>query len=136
MPYTASYREEDGIVHVRVWGEATHDEHAAAREEAVRLCTVNHCSRMLVDLRELSTRRVTTLSCFSFGEAMAQESRGLRLAHVLPEEARSREDVRFTSTVEANRGVSSREFDSIDDATAWLLATAEFPERPVERGMS
>jgi len=34
---------------------------------------------------------------------------------------RSRGDVRFTSTVEINRGRSAREFDSIEEARRWLL---------------
>ena len=121
MPYEVSFDKIDRIVEVRVSGLATHDDHCAARDEALRLGQENRCSRLLVDLRELDTTRSSAMDCFTFGETLARSSPGVRLAHVLPKEARSREAVRFTSIVEANRGGLVREFDSFDEAREWLL---------------
>jgi hypothetical protein len=61
------------------------------------------------------------MGCFSFGEKVADSMRHLRLAHVLPGDDKSKADVRFTSTVEANRGILSREFDTVEKAQQWLL---------------
>lgn len=102
-------------------GSVTHEEHCAAREEAVRLCKSNECSKLLVDLRELCTDRSSTLSCFLFGESLAKEPQYLCIAHVLPKDPTSAKDIKFTSTVEANRGKSTREFESIAEAERWLL---------------
>jgi len=63
------------------------------------------------------------MSCFSFGESLAASPLHLRVAHVLPEDARSAGDVRFTSTVVANRGMPTGEFKSIEEARRWLLET-------------
>ena len=121
-PYSVSFDEEAGVVTVRVVGAATHKDHCMAREEALDLCRAKGCSRLLVDLRELSTERSSTMTCFSFGESLARAPQRLRLAHVLPKDLESRRDVKFTSTVEANRGMTSREFDSIEEAGEWLLS--------------
>ena len=121
MPFTVSFDQEGGIVTVRVSGEATHSDHRAALEGAQRLCRENDCSRMLVDLRELNTRLSSTLSCYSFGESVAQACPGARIAHVLPVDAESRGDVEFVSTVETNRGTLTGEFASVEEARNWLL---------------
>ena len=124
MPYEVAFDASDMTVTVQVSGEATHEEHCAARSEAVLLCQEEHCSRLLVDLRGLNTARSSTLGCFDFGRSFPQTSPPIRLAHVLPRDAKSRADVAFTSTVEANRGVSSREFETVDEARKWLLEGA------------
>jgi hypothetical protein len=109
------------IVTVRISGMATHDDHCAARNEAWRVCQQKHSSKLLIDLRKLNTLRSSTLDCFSFGESLAHATPRLRLAHVLPNDAKSQRDVKFTSAVEANRGVLTREFETIDEAKNWLL---------------
>lgn len=124
MPYAISFEMPDMIVTVRVSGEASHDEHYAARDEAMRVCQEKHCSKLLVDLRELNTAHSSIIDCFSFGESLAQIAISLSIAHVLPKDAKSKADVRFTSTVEANRGITSREFETIDEARKWLLEKA------------
>jgi hypothetical protein len=121
MPYEVSFDKIERIVKVRVSGPATRDDHFSARNEALRLCQENRCSRLLVDLHELNTEHVSTGGCFTFGESVVRSLPGIRLAHVLPKDARSREDVKFTSTVEANRGGLVREFDGIEEARGWLL---------------
>ena len=119
--YSVRFDEDAGIVVVRVAGDATHEDHCAAQQEAVRLCQEHKCSNLLVDLRDLSTRHSSTISCFSFGESLAAAPLNLRVAHVLPEDARSAGDVRFTSTVVANRGMPTGEFKNIEEARRWLL---------------
>ncbi len=121
MPYSVSFNKDDGIITIRVSGKVHHDEHFAAYEEALRLCQEHMCSRMLVDLRELNTSRSSTVGCFLFGESVAKASTCLRIAHVMPADAKSKEDVEFTSTVEANRGVLTGMFETIDEAKNWLL---------------
>jgi hypothetical protein len=61
------------------------------------------------------------MSCYSFAESLARSAQKIRLALVLPTDDKSKNDVIFTSTVMANRGASSREFESIDEAKKWLL---------------
>ena len=122
-PYTVSFDKSVWAVMIRVFGAASHDDHCAVRDEAIRLSQENECSRLLVDLRELITERSSTMDCFSFGESLAKATqyRYLRIAHVLPSDAESKQDVRFTSTVEANRGKSTREFETVEEAMEWLL---------------
>ncbi|UCE59245.1 MAG: hypothetical protein JSU63_17595 [Phycisphaerales bacterium] len=121
MPYNVDFDETDRIVIVQVSGAASRDDHHRARDEAWRLCRENGCSKALIDLRELNTSRASTLSCFTFGESVSQTAPNVRLAHVLPTDVKSKNDVKFTSTVEANRGLATGEFDSIEEAKRWLL---------------
>jgi len=120
-PYTVSFDEEARIVRVRVIGSATHEDHCAGMDDWVKLCESNKCSKILVDLRELSTDRSSKMDCFSFGEMLAGISQQLYIAHVLPTDAKSAKDVTFTSKVERNRGKTTREFSSIEEAEQWLL---------------
>jgi len=122
MSFIISFDPNDGIVTAKVSGKATHDEHYAARDEALRICRENDCINLLVDLRELLTDRSSAMDCFAFGESFAQMSPKARIAHVLPIDAKSREDVKFTSDVCANRGLLTREFETVDQARSWLLA--------------
>ena len=119
--YKVSFDEHAGIVIVQLTGEATHEDHSAARDDAVQLCLEKKCSKLLVDLRDLVTNLSSTLSCFSFGELLAKISPLLYIAHVLPTDAKSVKDVIFTSNVEANRGLLTREFSNVDEARHWLL---------------
>jgi hypothetical protein len=120
-PYAASFDEEANVVRVRVTGSATHEDHCAVRDEAIKLCETNGCLKLLIDLRKLCTERSSTMSCFSFGENLAKIPLRIRIAHVLPTDAKSAEDVRFTSSVESNRGKITGEFHNIQEAEQWLL---------------
>ncbi len=120
--YEVSFDNKVGVVTIRVVGPATHEDHCNARDEAFALCRTNGCSKLLVDLRELSTEGSSTANCFSFGESLANFPQYLRLAHVLPRDIKSKQDVKFTSTVEANRGKDTGEFESIEEARKWLLS--------------
>ena len=121
MPWSVTFDDADGIAVVRVWGEARPEDHWAAQNEAVRVCGEKRCSRLLVDLRELSTALSSTTDCLDFGQSLARKATSIRLAHVVPRDAKSKADVRFTSTVEANRGAVSREFETVEEARKWLL---------------
>jgi hypothetical protein len=121
MPSNVSYETGDGIVVVRISGDVGEEEHLAAREKAIRLCRENHCAKLLVDLRDLNTTRISITDSYSFGETVAKAISPLRLAHVLPQDAKAVMDVKFISTVEANRGVNADVFVSVEDARKWLL---------------
>jgi hypothetical protein len=122
MPYAVSFDDKDGIVYVTITEPAVKDDHYAARDEAFQLCQNHSCSRLLVDLHNLDARAITTTRCFIFGEALAKSPLHLRIAHVLPIDVESAAKVKFTSTVEANRGKSTGEFKTIEEARRWLLA--------------
>lgn len=79
---------------------------------------------MLGDLHKLDTEKSSTTECFEFGEALAQGdiATATRIAHVLPKDnPKSVKDVRFTATVDANRGRITGLFKTIDEAKQWLL---------------
>jgi len=121
MSYTTSFNKEDEIIEIRISGSATREEHYAALGDAIQLCQENGCAKLLIDLREMLSTRFTTTRCFTFGRSVADKPPFVRIAHVMPADAKSREDVRFVSTIEANRGIASREFETIDDAKTWLI---------------
>ena len=120
MPYEVSFDEDQGIVNVRVSGTATRDDHYGARDEAFWLCQQNGCSKLLVDLRELDTSGISTTGCFTFGVALSKTAPEVRIAHVMPANDKSSEDVEFTSSVAANRGKSTGEFKTVEEARKWL----------------
>lgn len=122
MPYNVSYDNNDKIVIVRISNIATIDDHFAARDKAFHLCKENKSSLILVDLRDMTFNDMTTLDCFTFGESFAKPFIGLRIAHIMPKDAKSRSDVRFASTVESNRGNLTGEFETFEEAKKWLLA--------------
>jgi hypothetical protein len=124
MPYESAYDEQKALVRIRVYGPAPHQEHEAARIEAVRLCSEHGCKRLLVDLRDLTTEKiVTTLSCFDFGTECQDVAlpESTRSAIVMPTDSEALKDVTFTINVALNRGVIIRSFQSVPEAEAWLL---------------
>jgi hypothetical protein len=121
MPYEFSFSERDRIVTVRVSGEVGHDEHCLVLNKAIDLCQKTHCSSVLVDLRELSTKLSSTMDCFEFGESLAKEALAVRFAYVVPRDPKSQEDAKFTTTVGVNRGIVCGEFETIEEANKWLL---------------
>jgi hypothetical protein len=120
-PYEISFCEQEQIVTVRLSGKVAHKDHCAARDAALQMCREKHASRLLVDLHDLDTSASTTSGCFDFGELLAQKAQHIRIAHVLPADAKSRTDVQFTSTVVANRGVWTKDFQGLEEAKKWLL---------------
>jgi hypothetical protein len=119
MPYSIFYNQSEDVVEVKISGAAPEDADNA-RTEAARLCGKNQCHRLLVDLRERVIPESITLRCFSFGVAVAHDLAGIYIAHVLPVNAKSRDDVEFTATVAANRGAVTREFEDAGHARKWL----------------
>jgi hypothetical protein len=123
MPYEVSFDKHDKIVFLRASGLVTHEEHEAARRQAAQLCRENKCLRILADLQELDTEKSSTLNCFDYGEALAQENipHLTRIAIVLPTDLDSSMDIQFVSTVSANRGRPTLQFKTIEEAKQWLL---------------
>ncbi|HUI92077.1 MAG TPA: hypothetical protein VLX68_07510 [Chitinivibrionales bacterium] len=121
MPFSISYDPNDGIVCVQISGDATHEAYCGFRDEALRMYREKSCSCLLVDLRNLVTSKSSILTCFDFGQSFAHVLPHLRIAHVLPEDEKSRNDVVFTSTVGANRGLISKEFMTVEEAKQWQM---------------
>lgn len=122
MSFYTSYDSDQGIVTVRFGDRTTRRDHYSARDEALRLCREHDCSLILVDLRNLDTHHYTVAGLFRFGESAAGVLRGLWIAHVLPSDIHSREDVVFTTSVASNRGALMAQFDNVEEATQWLLS--------------
>jgi len=125
MPYEVSFDEQDEIVQLRAFGLVTHEEHDAARRQAAQLCRENKSSKILSDLRELDTEKSSTLNCFDYGEALAQENipHSTRIAIVLPTDPDSTKDIQFVATVAANRGRVPLQFKTVEEAKQWLLGS-------------
>ncbi|MBN2210400.1 MAG: hypothetical protein JW709_03310 [Sedimentisphaerales bacterium] len=124
MPYEISADDDNQIVIARVFGRATRDDHHAAREAIARVCAEKQFWRALVNLQDLQTEGVvTTAGAFDFGKEVADDVRlkGVRMAHVLPRNDDSRNDVTFAVTVAANRGGVIGKFNTIKEARKWLL---------------
>ena len=121
MPHTVSFDQQNGIIKIRISGDSTKEDHYMARDKALKICQEKGCTKLLVDLRKLNTKTFSVIGCFSFGESVSLKSPNIQIAHVLPRDAKSREDIKFTSTVEANRGKSTGEFDTMAEAKKWLL---------------
>ena len=121
MTYTVLF-EREGFVSVSVSSPCTREDHYAALRQAVSLCQEHDCKRLLVDLHGLNTETFSIIGCFSFGETLAKSLDYLKIAHVLPVDSKARENVQFTSTVAANRGKLTADFEAIEEANCWLLS--------------
>ncbi len=122
MPYELFYDSDNGIVSIRIRGLLSRREHVEVRDGGFRLCYENRCWRILLDLREIDLGGFSTVEFYDFGQSVAAALPGVRVAHVMPRDNEAKKDVRFISTVEANRGVSTAEFESVERAREWLLA--------------
>jgi hypothetical protein len=60
------------------------------------------------------------MDCYAFGETVAGIKQRICIAHVLSKNPEARQNIRFTSDIEVNRGKMTREFDKVEDAKAWL----------------
>lgn len=122
MSFRVAFNEKTGIITVKIYGAASKREHLTARDKALRLCKSKQCSKVLVDLRKLTTMSLSTMGCFEFGKFVAQTVPIVQIAHVLPDDIASQKDVIFTSMVESNRGKITREFGSLKKARHWLIS--------------
>jgi hypothetical protein len=124
MTYSVFVDKDNAVVNVSVSGRASNAEHLAARDEALRMCREGGCLRLLVNLSDLDTAEMSTINWFELGESFARAKPRVAIANILPKNAKSRQDIRFTSTVASNRGLTSREFDTAEEAENWLLTRA------------
>jgi hypothetical protein len=121
MPYTVSYDEKSGVVRIQVFGVDKVDDHYSARDEAFELCKKNKCAKLLVDLSKLDIKSRGTFGCFLFGKSVVKKSPGIKIAHVLPSDVSTRNDIKFIQTAESTQGGCCREFDTINEALHWLI---------------
>jgi len=122
MAYEMSYDEQNGMVRVTGSGMVSKKDHYEAWKAAALLCQEHSCSKVLVNLRDLSTNSFSTMESFRFGEEVAMTPGFLHIAYVLPKPQKARENVQFASTVQANRGKSTGEFETVGEAMKWLLS--------------
>jgi hypothetical protein len=115
------FEEKEATVQVELSGDAGHEDHCTARDEALRMCADKNTTRLLVDLRDLNTVRSNVTQCFAFGESLASGAQGIRLALVLPANADSKMDVEYTTSVATNQGATTRNFETVEAASKWLL---------------
>lgn len=120
--FHTSYDDGAEIVLVRSVGGVSYERHVELLEQAVRLCQQRGWSRLLFDLRELTTPGIRAVDCFAFGERLAAIPQHLRVVNVLPSDDKAAHDLRFAGIVAANRGRPVREFVDLDAARSWLLA--------------
>ncbi|MBN2143481.1 MAG: hypothetical protein JW774_02550 [Candidatus Aureabacteria bacterium] len=120
MPYSVSFDEKMGIIGVAVSSPCEKQDHYDAMNRTLELCREHACSRILVDLRHLNTKQFTVTGCYHFGRTLAEQGVPCKIAHVLPDDGKSKEKVTFTSLVQMNRGVASCVFETMEDAREWL----------------
>lgn len=128
MPYEIAPLKTENVVRLRVFGATHLPELDAASSEALAMCRNNRCRKMLVDLKEMETSRfVSTIDWYEFGKRFARQGSRikLRVAFVAPVEAAALRDVRFISSVIANRGIINRELPHRKMALAWLMGGLE-----------
>ena len=114
---TIIFDAEHEFVDVRVSVESTREDRSTLRDIALQLCKEKNCSRLLVDLRKMNPSTVsTTMQSCRFGEELAKKSRGIYIAHVLGNDNKTNDKAYFASTVATNRGASTMEFNSIEEA--------------------
>ena len=121
MPFTVAFDPDTRIVMVKVSGRVSPQDHNKARSEALRVGRTNNSLKLLVDLRELITQDSSVMDCFAFGESFPLLSPIACIAHVLPKDENSKKDVKFTSNVSANRGLLTRDFETVAQAKEWLM---------------
>jgi hypothetical protein len=121
MPYIVEYDKKNKIVILQFSGDFNKKEHFSARDEASELCKENKCSKLLVDLSNLKVKNLSVFGCFEFGESVAKLFRCKKIAHVLPPDTKTKEDIDFICTVESNRFGWVEKFENMNKAIEWLI---------------
>jgi hypothetical protein len=129
MRYTVSFDQNDKLVILQISSTASFEDCCTARDEALRLCNEQQCSRLLVDARLLKNNRPSPADCYYFGESLSYTKLLIYIAHVMPTDVTIHEDIQFISTVAKNRGVISKNFATIDEAKTWLLEEIGKPKK-------
>lgn len=125
MKYEIKTDKANKTVLVRIYGPAAPEDHISARKEASALLVKNNYSRLLVELKDLKTDNIASLTgCFDFGTTFVKVGNPIqtRIANIIPEEGKSRDDINFVSTVAANRGIMIKNFHDSEKAMEWLLS--------------
>lgn len=121
MSYQISFNQEDNIVYVTASGTVNKDDYYAGWKTAVQLCEEHTCTKLLADLRDVSSSSLSTMESYTFAETIGKTPTHICIAHVLPKHPKAWENVLLASTVEANLGKATREFKTIEEARDWLL---------------
>ncbi|MBN1996962.1 hypothetical protein JW935_05375 [candidate division KSB1 bacterium] len=120
MSQSVTYNQDDKVILVKISGDVSSEEHYIIRDKILNLVRKKNCSRVLVDSQELDTGKISTMVAFFFAESVARMYPSIRIAHIIPKDAKSRSDVKFVSDVEANRGLVTGKFETYEEARMWL----------------
>ncbi|MBN1847991.1 MAG: hypothetical protein JW932_05345 [Deltaproteobacteria bacterium] len=120
MSYQILLHEKDGIVQVTFSEPAIKEDHYAALDSAIQLCNEKKISKLIGDFSNLDSSTLSTMDVFSLGKLLAKAKQVFHIAHVFPKHSKVRENIRFASNVESNRGKITREFENVKDAIIWL----------------
>lgn len=118
---------ENDYVLVEVFGTVTRDDREKIHSQVIETITDTGVTKALID-HSRSRLRMTTLESYEFGKVlhktMSEVGRTARprLAIVVPDEDRCREDKVFAVMVAGNLGASIREFTDKRAGIAYLLA--------------
>ncbi len=82
----------------------------------MQFCRENRVANLIVDLRQ-QINKTSTMQMFDFASSLPDATRGLKIALVTLHDD---EDIAFAENVAANRGATTRMFETIDDAMVWL----------------
>jgi hypothetical protein len=118
LGHTIRVVEDDRIIEIRISGVGDLEEHAAIRDEAVRLCSARKINRILVDLRK-AMFEMSAVDKFEFGKSFGAAGFpvAIRIAAVATEEHSA---VEFIAAMAQARAFSLRVFLDEDEARGWL----------------
>ena len=122
MGYRVTVDEAAGIVELSLAAPMLHDQHRAARDALIKVCTEQGLYRILIDARDIAADVPHVLDLFEFGASWKDIVRRMpvRVAGVLPADPAVRKWWGFGETAAINRGLVTRAFPDLDQAKAWL----------------
>lgn len=113
---------EEGVIRIRVTGDATLDTGHGARKAVVELVRETGATRILVDFRD--ARIIVPLHQYIqyYRETSLHYPPGTRLALVIGERTvpNPREDMELTRVLGTSAGVALKDFTTMEEALAWL----------------
>lgn len=118
MAHRIGVAKDDRIVEIHISGVGDVEEHAAIRDEAVRLCSTRQIKRVLVDLRDAMIE-MSAIDKFEFGKSFGTAGfpASTRIAAIVGGEHSTAE---FIAAMAQAKVFSLRVFLDEDEARDWL----------------